>query len=79
VVNDLDLGDDADAAGITFAFGSDCQPYFAAMIADGRSLAGVLPEGADEFGIFSFKGGIFFNQAFELSVKPRDGQHVIVH
>ena len=79
VVNDLNIGNDTGTAGLAFAFGSDRQPYFVAMIADGRSLVGLLPEGADEFSIFFFKGGIFFSQAFELSVKRRDGQDAIVH
>lgn len=49
------------------------------MIADGGSLIRVLFEGADQFGEFFFKGGIFFSQAFELFVKRRDGQDAIVH
>ena len=41
-MNDLDIGDDAGAAGLAFSFGSDGQPYFVAMIAEGRSLVGLL-------------------------------------
>jgi len=78
-VNDLDIGDDAGAAGLAFSFGSDGEPYFVAMIAEGRSLVGLLAEGADEFEVFFFKGRVFFSQAFELSVKRRDGQDAIVH
>jgi len=79
VADDLDIGDDASAAGLAFSFGSDRQPYFVAMIAEGCSLIGLLLEGADEFGIFLFNRRVFFSQAFELSVKRRDGQDAIVH
>ena len=61
VVNDLDIGDNTSAAGLAFAFGSDRQPYFVAMIADGRSLIRMLPEGANELGKFFFEGRIFFS------------------
>ena len=61
VVNDLDIGDNTSDAGLAFAFGSDRQPYFVAMIADGRSLIRMLPEGANELGKFFFEGRIFFS------------------
>lgn len=79
VVNDLDIGYDAGAAGLALAFGSDGEPYLIAMITERRSLTGLLAEGADEFEILFFKGRIFFSQTFELSVKRWDGQDAIVH
>jgi hypothetical protein len=65
VMNNLDVSDDASAAGLALAFGSHCQAYFIAVITEGRSLVGMLPEGADQLSIFFFEGRIFFNQAFE--------------
>lgn len=62
VVNDLDIGDNTSDAGLAFAFGSDRQPYFVAMIADGRSLIRMLPEGANELGKFFLREGYFLTR-----------------
>jgi len=41
-MDDLDIGDDAGATGLAFAFGRDGRPYLIAVIAERRSLIGLL-------------------------------------
>lgn len=59
MMNDLDIGDDTGTAGLAFAFGGDGEAYFVAVIAERRSLVGLLPEGADQLSIPHLRGQLF--------------------
>lgn len=48
MVGDQQVGDDAGAAGFTFSFGGDGQAYFVAVVAERRTLIGLLLQTGDK-------------------------------
>jgi len=75
----VNVGDDACAAGFSFSFGADGKADLVAMVTEVGSSGGIFFQFSDQrFQVF-FERAVFFSQGFEFPFKKRSGQHIITH